>query len=289
MSPSVMMPPTSVGTGSNLSVRLSPAVRLVVAIILCVLVPGLLQAGKPSWQSRYISRWKEEMHHIDRLLLARDWKQANREAEKLLTEMSREVKTGSGGLTGGALTERSVALAGLGKVRDAGWYACMADVLWDHAADQLGRYGKIGLQLRKAISDCRVRVRASEWVAVHSYRGPTDVRRARRGAHSSRRSPYHGRGESGAKVTAPFVRTKIPPKYPAGVQAGRGEGKVIVAVFVDKDGVPSCPALESRTSYVPLVYSVLDALKEWRFKPATLDGKPIEIQYVLTVRFRLSR
>ncbi|MCG6964797.1 MAG: energy transducer TonB [Acidobacteria bacterium] len=38
---------------------------------------------------------------------------------------------------------------------------------------------------------------------------------------------------------------------------------------------------------MPFVYSVLDALKEWRFKPATLDGRPVEIRYVLTVRFRL--
>ena len=30
------------------------------------------------------------------------------------------------------------------------------------------------------------------------------------------------------------------------------------------------------------------ALRHWRFKPATLDGKPIESRTTMTVRFRLT-
>jgi hypothetical protein len=251
-----------IGMRSAASVRSLSTASLLVATALCmVAVPGPVHAGKPSWQERYVVRWKKQMRDIDGLLLARSWKEANREAEKLLTEMSREVKAGGGQLTGGALTERSAALAGLGKMHDAEWYAGMADQFWGHTADQLGRYGEVGRRLRGALLSCKQRVR---------------------------RTDMAGSDEYPKRMKAPVIRTKIPPKYPAGVQAGRGEDKVMVGALVNVHGVPQCPTVEHGTPYVPLVYSVLDALKDWRFKPATVDGHPVEIQYVLTAKFRLS-
>ena len=32
----------------------------------------------------------------------------------------------------------------------------------------------------------------------------------------------------------------------------------------------------------------IDALNQWRFKPARLEGEPVAVSYVLTVQFRLA-
>jgi hypothetical protein len=38
-----------------------------------------------------------------------------------------------------------------------------------------------------------------------------------------------------------------------------------------------------------MAYIALDALREWEFEPARLDGEPIESFYTLTVNFRSAR
>ncbi len=34
-----------------------------------------------------------------------------------------------------------------------------------------------------------------------------------------------------------------------------------------------------------LDHAAVDAVKKWRFKPATLNGRPVNVYYVLTVNF----
>jgi outer membrane biosynthesis protein TonB len=38
---------------------------------------------------------------------------------------------------------------------------------------------------------------------------------------------------------------------------------------------------------VPFAASALDAVCDWRFKPATLDGRPVKVYYTLTVNFEI--
>jgi protein TonB len=33
--------------------------------------------------------------------------------------------------------------------------------------------------------------------------------------------------------------------------------------------------------------AAVDAIKQWRFKPATLNGRPVTVYYNLTVNFKL--
>lgn len=263
----------------------SATVWLLIATALCIVAaPGAVHAGKPSWGERHVARWRKQMRDIDALLLAGSWKLANRDAERLLTKMNREVTVGGGELIAGALTERSVALAGLGKMRDAEWYAGMAGQFWSHAADQLGRYGDVGQQLREALLSCNQRIKRISLVGTDEGRGGIVMHHSPEKAGSSRQLREVGPELHGKRIEAPGIRTKIPPKYPAAVQAGRGEHMVTVGALVDVSGVPQCPTIERGSPYVPLVYSVLDALKDWRFRPATVDGHPVEIQYILTAR-----
>ena len=111
---------------------------------------------------------------------------------------------------------------------------------------------------------------------------------------SQLRARAHGpvsRGPQESKdghLTAPVVLRKRQPHFPEGVQLSRGQDTIVVRIIIDEQGIPRSPTIVQGSSYVTLVYTTLDALKDWRFKPATWDGKPIEAVYELEVRFRLS-
>jgi TonB family protein len=36
-----------------------------------------------------------------------------------------------------------------------------------------------------------------------------------------------------------------------------------------------------------LTEAAIEAVKKWKFKPSTLNDKPVEVLYILTVRFNL--
>jgi protein TonB len=62
-------------------------------------------------------------------------------------------------------------------------------------------------------------------------------------------------------------------------------GNVLVDALIDANGrvttmkVVSGPAL--------LHQAAMDALKQWKYQPATLDGKPTAMHLTVTIQFRL--
>lgn len=86
----------------------------------------------------------------------------------------------------------------------------------------------------------------------------------------------------------PPKRTYAPaPRYPEGIaKEDRKQGKVVVKAVIDEQGnVAEVDVVESLES----VYdqAAMDAIKQWRFKPATLDGEAVPVYYTLTINFRL--
>lgn len=275
----------------GMSTRRPPVVGVcLIAAMLCVTTAvSRPKAAGSTITSQYLAAWKKEVLKIDGLLVAKNWKRANHRAEKLLDQFSYHLMTGGGEFIGAVVLERAVALAGLGKERDAEWYACMASDLWDHAADQLLRYGDIGLRLRQALSGMGERDGNSQPVVVDDGEGtvvlyPDDLRAAA-GDPVFR----DGMDAQGGQLTAPVIISRRQPRYPEGVRWARGEDTITIMTRIGKDGLPSCPTIVRSSSYVPMVYLALDALKDWRFKPATKDGRPVEALFVLTVRFVLTR
>ena len=66
------------------------------------------------------------------------------------------------------------------------------------------------------------------------------------------------------------------------------EGQVIVESIIDKDGHVLFPRL-LQTQPKGLGLAALDAICHWRFKPATLNGEPVKVYYVLTVNFKIDK
>ncbi len=67
-----------------------------------------------------------------------------------------------------------------------------------------------------------------------------------------------------------------------------GAGALAVQVVIDADGLPREPLLLTRVQEPALTYSVLETIRDWRFRPATSNGKPVPCLFTLTVNFKLT-
>jgi TonB family protein len=75
------------------------------------------------------------------------------------------------------------------------------------------------------------------------------------------------------------------PVYPDSARAAGIEGEVMVRALVGSDG--HVLRVEVQASVPGLDAAALAAVKKWRFKPATVDGKPRAVWVGVPVRFRL--
>jgi periplasmic protein TonB len=84
-----------------------------------------------------------------------------------------------------------------------------------------------------------------------------------------------------------FVRN-FQPDYPVGMLRQEIKGSVTVRVLVGTDGRVRQVQILSATEPDFARATERQALKAWRFKPATRDGIPVEDWQTLTVRFDIS-
>lgn len=91
----------------------------------------------------------------------------------------------------------------------------------------------------------------------------------------------------GGEVHAPVKISGPDPLYTERARITRIEGVVIVRAIVSKRGtVEYVEVLKSLP--MGLDRAAVEAVKRWRFEPATLHGKPVDVYYTLTVDFRLN-
>jgi TonB family protein len=76
------------------------------------------------------------------------------------------------------------------------------------------------------------------------------------------------------------------PAYTEIARRARIQGVVIVQAIIDKAGnVTNVKVLKGLP--MGLEEAAVDAMKQWKFKPATLNGRPVTVYYNLTVNFKL--
>jgi TonB family protein len=92
----------------------------------------------------------------------------------------------------------------------------------------------------------------------------------------------------GGDVRAPVVMEKVEPVYTEEARKARIKGIVIVEAVIGRDGL-----VKNASVLKPLPFGLdqaaVDAVKQWKFKPGTLDGKPVDVIFNLTVNFRLEK
>ena len=87
-------------------------------------------------------------------------------------------------------------------------------------------------------------------------------------------------------VTAPVVIFRVEPDYPDEARKARFQGSVLVAVEVDEHGRIRRLRI-AMAAGLGLDEKALEAVRQWRFKPATRDGRPVAVPAQIEVSFHL--
>jgi TonB family protein len=90
-----------------------------------------------------------------------------------------------------------------------------------------------------------------------------------------------------ANISAPQPIHKVDPKYIATAAEERIQGTVRLAFVIGHDGkvydIQTVKGIDPR-----LDHSAMDALQKWTFTPAERDGKPVDVDAVVEIPFRLA-
>jgi protein TonB len=82
------------------------------------------------------------------------------------------------------------------------------------------------------------------------------------------------------------ILKKVRPVYSEMGRLTRTEGTVILDCLIGTDGRVHDVKVISSLRF--LDEEAVKAVKQWEFRPAMLNGRPVDVYFVLTVHFRLA-
>ena len=94
----------------------------------------------------------------------------------------------------------------------------------------------------------------------------------------------------GGDVKAPKVTKRVEPYFPESVRQEMQGGSVLVMAeaIITRAGCVRDVRLLRQSQWPQLNAAAVLALSEWQFKPATLDGVPVDVLFNLTINFKLN-
>ena len=95
--------------------------------------------------------------------------------------------------------------------------------------------------------------------------------------------PIYG-PKSGANPPKPIHTPD--PEYSKEARKAHYQGTVVLWLIVAADGTPRNIKV-ARTLGLGLDEKAIEAVRKWRFKPATKDGNPVPVQINVEVAFRM--
>ncbi len=95
--------------------------------------------------------------------------------------------------------------------------------------------------------------------------------------------------ESTGADVPPSFRTRVDPKYPRKLLLAGVEAVVELNVTVGKTGRVVNAEVHKTSGHKSMDDSALDAIGRWSFVPAKRNGRPINKQVIIPVRFRIRR
>jgi periplasmic protein TonB len=99
--------------------------------------------------------------------------------------------------------------------------------------------------------------------------------------------PTQSRIRQGGNVQAAKLMNKVQPSYPPLARQTRISGTVRLHAIIGKDG--SVQQLEVMSGHPLLVQAALDAVRQWKYQPTTLNGDPVEVDTTIDVIFSLNQ
>jgi protein TonB len=77
------------------------------------------------------------------------------------------------------------------------------------------------------------------------------------------------------------------PRYPLASRREGEQGTVTLRVLVDRNGLPARVDIQTTSGWPRLDSAALEAIKEWRFRPAQRGTDPVEGSVLVPIVFRL--
>jgi len=99
--------------------------------------------------------------------------------------------------------------------------------------------------------------------------------------------PTQTRIRQGGAVQAAKLVNRVQPQYPPLARQTRISGTVRLHAIISKDG--SVQSLSVESGHPLLVQAALDAVRQWRYQPTTLNGEPVEVDTTIDVIFSLNQ
>ena len=99
--------------------------------------------------------------------------------------------------------------------------------------------------------------------------------------------PTQTRIRQGGAVQAAMLVNRVQPQYPPLARQTRISGTVRLHAIISKDG--SVQQLEVLSRHPLLVEAALDAVRQWKYRPTTLNGEPVEVDTTIDVIFSLNQ
>jgi periplasmic protein TonB len=87
-------------------------------------------------------------------------------------------------------------------------------------------------------------------------------------------------------VAKKLLLKRVAPAYPEEALRNKIQGDVVLKVQIDTNGAVKDVSFESGPAELTSVS--IDAVKQWKYKPYLLDGKPVELETKVTVSFELA-
>ena len=84
----------------------------------------------------------------------------------------------------------------------------------------------------------------------------------------------------------PAPITRVEPGYSEEARLAKLQGTVKIALIVDAEGNPKDPVVIGSLG-LGLDEKAVEAVKQWKFRPATVGGKPVAAKVTIEVNFRL--
>jgi TonB family protein len=89
----------------------------------------------------------------------------------------------------------------------------------------------------------------------------------------------------GGDVKQAKLISSVPPAYPTLAKNQHVSGNVLIDALIDPNGRVTTMKVVSGPTL--LQQAAMDALKQWKYQPATLDGKAVPMHLTVTIQFRL--
>ena len=87
-------------------------------------------------------------------------------------------------------------------------------------------------------------------------------------------------------VSEGLIVSKVPPIYPDTARTARIQGTVVLKARINQAG--EVESLSLISGHPLLAPAAMDAVKQWKYRPYLLNGKPVGVETQIQVNFTLS-